>query len=299
MSLLVGLDHQAYSGLGAALHVEMDSGFVPDYYQAKEGQEVAVFGRWIIDCGHTDFASEIHPPLMLAKSSGDNSPDGITHATIISRPFLVQQTFGGKPLRSLIVDQLAKIYSLPFDLLTQAIIAATYQMSARPDIAPSPFNGTALMNFVLRPQFARLTPNAQLMVRTNLYARPGVAVEVVNNGDDSIGIWVLISDVGYQSPQLPAPHNVHHPLSDIKSALPDIASTINGIQAAGPFTLNALGDAILDKGFDTNAYTFPAFSEAPLGNFSAVTTLPQSAVVTTSTVSIAPIIGTIELKWNK
>jgi hypothetical protein len=281
-----------------ALHVEMDSGFLPNYYRATTGQDVVVFGRWIIDCGHTNFTSEIHPPLILAKASGDDQVNGVTRATVISRPYLVLQTFNnGKTLYDQMLQQVIEIYTFP-DLLDFGIFSATFQPSARPDISTIPLDGAALVPIVIRPQYARISPNDRLLFRGNLYVRPGVAVEPVNNGDDSITVWVFISDNGYQPARLPPSQNVHHPLSQIRAALPDVGSTIDGILGGGFFSpLNPFGDAVLAKGFDTDSYQMGTFVEAPLGNFSE--NLRQSVVVETSTTSVYPIIGTIELKWER
>jgi hypothetical protein len=44
------------------LGAETDQDLIPPTYRAMEGDRVLVFGRWIADCGHDDFHSEIHPP---------------------------------------------------------------------------------------------------------------------------------------------------------------------------------------------------------------------------------------------
>src|SRR5439155_5315974 len=33
--------------------------------RGQPGDLLIAMGRWIIDCGHTDYASEIHPPSIL------------------------------------------------------------------------------------------------------------------------------------------------------------------------------------------------------------------------------------------
>jgi hypothetical protein len=285
-----------------ALHVEFDSGLIGNYYRAQAGQEVVVFGRWIVDCGHTSFTSEIHPPLIFVKSDGgDYDPSGITHATVISRPFLVRQTFSGKPLRGYLVDQLAKVFSIPLDpVITGPIFAAAYQMQARPEIATIPFAGIKLVSFEMRPQFKRLSAADRLLVRYRLQVRPGVAAQVVNNGDDSITIWIVMNDVAYEPATLPAAKtNVHHTASDIKAALPDIAGVIDGIRAGGAFSLNPLGDAVLEKGFDTDLYQLPVMVEAPLGDFIPIDSITQGMNLATSSQMPYPIFGTIELKWER
>ena len=58
-----GADYSA-----GVLGVETDQFLLPSLYRPKQGDRVAVFGRWIVDCGHPDFHTEIHPPLLTARA---------------------------------------------------------------------------------------------------------------------------------------------------------------------------------------------------------------------------------------
>jgi len=60
------------------LGVEIDQGLVPESFQASvtEGTRVAAFGRWIVDCGHPDFHTEIHSPLVMAAATVGSAPVG-------------------------------------------------------------------------------------------------------------------------------------------------------------------------------------------------------------------------------
>lgn len=284
------------------LHVEFDSGLFPENYRPLPGQEVVVFGRWIVDCGHTNFTTEIHPPLLFVKSDGgDNNAAGITQATITSRPFLVTQTFNGFPLPKHILDDLGAMYSIPADpVISGPIIAATYRMQARPDIETVPFTGIKIMSFVMRPQFGRISASDRLLVRYQLKVRPGVAVQVVDNGDDSITVWIVMNAAAYEPAQLPPPDkNVRHTITEIRQKLPEIANQIDKIRALGGiFALNPLGDAVLEKGFDTDSYILPPAPDPPqLPAFVPISSITQGTGVTTSTAQLNPITGTIELKW--
>ena len=75
-------------GIPSLLGVEIDAGLVPAQFAdfkrggVEPGDRVAVFGRWIVDCGHQlpikdengqdrhpgikAFRTEIHPPLLMA-----------------------------------------------------------------------------------------------------------------------------------------------------------------------------------------------------------------------------------------
>lgn len=43
-----------------------EKGFYLPGYVPELGDRIATYGRWIIDCGHDDFHTEIHPPTFLA-----------------------------------------------------------------------------------------------------------------------------------------------------------------------------------------------------------------------------------------
>jgi hypothetical protein len=87
--------------------METDHDLIPDAYQPKDGDRVAVFGHWIVDCGHGDkfvvpgFHTEIHPPLLVA--AGRETGGGAFGAkcsaeqsctNVIGRPYLVSQNLG-------------------------------------------------------------------------------------------------------------------------------------------------------------------------------------------------------------
>ena len=48
------------------LGVELDQGMIPPDYHLPAGARVALYGRWTVDCGHPDFHTEMHPPLLTA-----------------------------------------------------------------------------------------------------------------------------------------------------------------------------------------------------------------------------------------
>src|SRR2546421_4619622 len=78
------------SGPGV-LGVETDKDLVPPNYRVVPGDRVAVFGRWIVDTGHSDFHTEIHPPLLVA--GAEKKSQDPTHSTVVGRPHLVGQQF--------------------------------------------------------------------------------------------------------------------------------------------------------------------------------------------------------------
>ena len=53
---------------------------------------MVVLGRWIADCAHEDYHTEVHPPLLLANARGAKAGEG-THSMLISRPYLISQEY--------------------------------------------------------------------------------------------------------------------------------------------------------------------------------------------------------------
>src|SRR6266700_306815 len=108
------------------LGFETDQGLVPSFYRSHvhAGDRVAMFGRWITDCGHADFHTEMHPPLLTAfgRETTGSAGQPKTTTEVISRPYLTSQTFeDGKGVRHHLFNELLKGLAVPacspFDLI--------------------------------------------------------------------------------------------------------------------------------------------------------------------------------------
>jgi hypothetical protein len=105
-------------GVRGVLGFETDQGLVPPDYRGRvnKGDRVAMFGRWIVDCGHDDFHSEMHPPLLMGfgRQGSGSSGQPATVSEVISRPYLVGQTFeDGKGVRHHLYNELLKGVAVP------------------------------------------------------------------------------------------------------------------------------------------------------------------------------------------
>jgi hypothetical protein len=67
----------------------LEGAFIP-----KVGERIAMRGRWIIDCGHNDFHTELHPITFMAFGHHNGSK---TIAHVISNPYRVDQLYGPGP----------------------------------------------------------------------------------------------------------------------------------------------------------------------------------------------------------
>jgi hypothetical protein len=69
----------------------LEEGYIP-----KSGDRVAMKGRWIIDCGHNDFHSELHPITFMAFGHQSGSK---TVVHVLSNPYRVTQNYGAGPVQ--------------------------------------------------------------------------------------------------------------------------------------------------------------------------------------------------------
>ena len=157
------------------------------------------------------------------------------------------------------------------------------------------------MVFTVRPQFPRRSPSDRLLIRYFLSTRTGVAVQLVPLGD-SIQVWTVMNDASYPPYQLPRSVTVNHPLSEIQQLQPEVGGAVEKIRAGSIFSPNAVGNLVLNKGFDTDAYPVAVSVEPPLGTFvqvASLSSLSTQKIQTRDDVSPWPIFGTIELKWER
>ncbi len=101
-----GLAQTVGTGLGGtppgAIHTEIAEGLIPhgadgDYlggFTPSDGDRTAAYGAWVIDCGHDDFHTEIHPPSVFAFAHQDG---GTTVSNAYANPYVVTQLFNPDP----------------------------------------------------------------------------------------------------------------------------------------------------------------------------------------------------------
>lgn len=166
----------------------------------------AMFGRWIVDCGHDDFHTEIHPPLLSVV--GYATSDDRSDYTIEGRPFLTSQYFNGKTW-----------WTNAHDTLRDANIACLFV----PPVFPCPFNvdwsatmlppfsGTTTMVFYIRPSSPRPSSVSTMKLRGRVYIRRGVTFEA-SPRDDAYQVVVTMNGDEYQVPTV-APYDGRRPYS--------------------------------------------------------------------------------------
>lgn len=207
------------------LGTETDQGLLPAPYRAQDGDRVALLGRWITDCGHEDFHSEIHPPLLFARaqaiSAGSGSDASVTLSHLIGRPYLVGQLFdGSKPLaRHLTIE-------------THKVIEDRSLSVEAHDTMHEPFSGIHLFSYVVRapvlPPISLkpgLTP--VLLCTFHFTTRTGVTVQVTREGSDAVRVYVAMNAATYKPAPLPVQRDAHISYAEIAAKDGDAASQIS------------------------------------------------------------------------
>lgn len=201
------------------LPVEIDGTLVPADYRIEHGDRIAVYGRWIVDAGHNDFHSEIHPPLLMARArcvDGNGnvtapSQDATTLLQLWSRPYQSDQLFtdgsqSGMALRDYVTN-----------------VAETLgAIKVYPPIFPKPFQGVHIVALTVRPPVpvresvitgisSQLTPHLECSYHFTVNG--GCGVEVITSPADPHAVLIVLAlnSAGY--PALPEPASQMQPMS--------------------------------------------------------------------------------------
>jgi hypothetical protein len=175
-------------GHAGVLGVEWEQSCFPEMYRPDDGERMAVFGRWIVDAGHTDFHTEIHPPLLLAR--GKQVSNEATYSTVVGRPYLVGQEFDDGPFLKHLLIEVHKV-----------ALFASQKVEARPPIAAKPFAGTQTIRYFVRPPSPQPPPedtNATVKVRFSFTARKGVTVNLSKADEHTVLVTITMTEELYE-----------------------------------------------------------------------------------------------------
>jgi hypothetical protein len=184
------------------LHTEIAEGLIPhdadgNYlagFTPNAGDQSAAYGPWIIDCGHDDFHTEIHPPSVLAFAHEEN---GATVSNAFSNPYVVTQLFNPDPAKSADFSDPNRTHetdTLTFpkylvDLILgmlgtgPASFQGKDQLESHVIIEPNHALDPSVSWFVCAP--GAVPSNGKLSVTSNFTTRSGVDVSVIKR--ESIG----------------------------------------------------------------------------------------------------------------
>ena len=77
---------EEWLSVDAKAHENREAAYIP-----QEGDRIAIRGRWIIDCGHNDFHTELHPITFMAFGHAVGTK---TVVHVLSNPYRVTQLYG-------------------------------------------------------------------------------------------------------------------------------------------------------------------------------------------------------------
>ena len=193
--------------------VETDQGLVPSSFQnlLTDGTRIATFGRWIVDCGHDDFHTEIHAPLLMAVAKPASPPAGVSGASemtsvqIMSRPYTVSQQFAEGNFIDHLLAEVVKVE--PRFSASRSRLASK---RTRPYSLPRTTGGRSSSCWSNRRResshISRI-PAPAADGQLPLHAPTGVAVQVFDAGNGTVGIIVVLGDLN------PAPLPPKHDLT--------------------------------------------------------------------------------------
>jgi hypothetical protein len=224
---------QGFGMVGGALHVELAEGQLPhepraagppegqdweemsrlsrqgiyERFVPSDGSRVLVMGNWIVDCGHTNFQTELHPISFIANAQ---TIDGKTVVNAFYNPYRETQYYHPDPDEALAFDDPSRgDDAWPFPL---ALINTILRIQ---DVGPAPYTSIDHVE-----SWAILEPNTtspvewrvcappgssgtQLEVRYHWITRPGVEVEVTP--DDASSCATVRTTLGTSTVAKPRP----------------------------------------------------------------------------------------------
>ena len=284
-----------------AFAMEVEAGMVPEPYRAVFGDRVAVYGRWIVDAGHDDFHTEIHPPLLLARAQVVNAegagvyPDGnaITLMQLWSRPYQAAQKFTD-----------GKSTNLSLQTYLKNISETLGDVVAYPPIFPKPFNGIHLVSFVVRPPVptpptggSALLGPAHLECSYSFTTNKACGVQVQQSPSDPNAVEVVLALNSVGCPTLPEPPStkVAYSIDALKQDIPADLSTLMSfaLDVLEKYQSATHGGKVYVRTYkplpapDVTKHAVP---------FTALSTLPRSQVNVDDTQPF-PILGWLKLQW--
>ena len=171
---------QAWNDMSIRSRQGMIERFIPD-----EGARVLVMGNWIVDCGHLNFQTELHPITFMANS---RTAGGKTVVDAFFNPYRETQYYHPDPLEALDFanpERLTDAFAVPFP---RGLIDSILRIQ---DAAPEPYSSLDHLESWALLEANRTSPatwfvcapagstGTRLEVKYHWITRPGVAIEVI------------------------------------------------------------------------------------------------------------------------
>jgi hypothetical protein len=290
------------------LGVETDFLLVPKAFQdlIVDGARVATFGRWIVDCGHDDFHTEVHPPLLMAVATPAPPPAGrpsgaseMTQVQIMSRPYTVSQLFDGGTTNFAqhLAIEVGKVEDTTFGF------PHSTRVEAHPKLLTPPYDGRPFIKLLVQPPPLKhrgpidLPIPRKLMVSFHFTHRTGIVTQVFDAGNGTVGIIIVLGDT---TPS-PIPRNRGQNIEWSQLQTLEEAVYI-GLEIIDILTLKIASAIILALGILTDLYEEP-LAASPLDNQNiaapvGIDQLPVGAGLAEDDNQPYPIYGWLNVWWE-
>ena len=206
------------------LGVETDSQLLAPAYRPVPGGRIVVHGEWIVDCGHPDHHTEIHPPTLVATAHLRGSA-GQLFGTFVGQPYRILQTYQGDNV-TFFAHALGQVAQAEFN-------PGATQIAALPNMETTAFSGLLVARYrlALPPTEVFYTESA---VHYHFVTRPGVTVSVQQPDKYHLDLTIIMDASQYQPPPPPTCRTYAYSVEDIDRAAGLSVGTLRGALIAVP-----------------------------------------------------------------
>jgi hypothetical protein len=131
---------ESWLSLDTKAHEHVEAAYIP-----QEGDRISMRGRWIIDCGHNDFHTELHPITFMAFGHAVGPKATVVH--VLSNPYRVTELYGfgtaevnsapkGNPFPLALEETIKSVTKKSVEGLPAAITLETGIERTQPSTAP-------------------------------------------------------------------------------------------------------------------------------------------------------------------
>jgi hypothetical protein len=279
------------------LGVETDSNLVPGDYRVKFGDRVAVLGRWIVDAGHDDFHTEIHPPLLIVHASKWNND--ATVSRFISNPYLVSQIMKEGYLWEG-EDPLFKHFEKELTFASFSLIP--YQIKADPKIIIPSFSQQYTVKITLRPPSNRMFKNDKLKVSYWFVTRSTVRILFEYTSLEAITVIINMDPTNDENNQANLPRSISRHISKEeltagynKDLIPLVEAITNSL-LLGFASLDIIAGGIETTSYEATSYYFADWNAFYLDKSNNNPSQPQIIVDNDQPF---PIYGNLDIQWER
>jgi len=130
------------------MEMEWETDYLPERFRPRMNDRAWVMGRWIYDCGHPPFQTEIHPPQAVAFTRtqphrfGNEAADGpanLTYMYVYGRGSSLEHTFDFFSIAQKDLPRFARNYE--FDILLPP--RPSPEKTIRQEVVELPYGGPA------------------------------------------------------------------------------------------------------------------------------------------------------------